>query len=153
MKLTQKAAIATSALLLLALPGTGFGETSLPERVARLDTDHPGTFSPATKGRAFTVARLDRPDGRICYSVSFKNFELRGLYLYRDGAEEVSDHYVKLYDEAPTTASPVKGCVTENGGEVTRKQILALKRRPERFYALAFEYDGDQIAGDLRRRR
>jgi hypothetical protein len=153
MKIARNAALAMSALLLLALPGTGFGETSLPERVARLDTDHPGTFYPGTRGQAFTRVRLNRPDGRICYSVWFKNLELRGLYLYRDGAEEPRDHYVKLYDEAPTTASPLKGCVTVKDGEVTLQQIRALKRHPKRFYALAFEYDGDDIAGDLRRRR
>jgi len=153
MKITRKAALAMSVLLLLALPGTGLGQTSLPERVARLDTDHPGAFFPGTKGQAFTSLRLDRPDGRICYRLSFKDFELRALSIYRDGADEVSDQYVKLYDEAPTTASPVKGCVSVKDGEVTREQINALRRHPERFYALASEYDGDEIAGDLRRLR
>lgn len=149
------AAAVVAASFFLALPGVGLGETTLPRRVATLDRNHPGTFFPDDadrKGRAEAVLKLDRPERRICYRIEFSNFELRNLSIYRDGADENTDYMVKLYDEAPTSESPLRGCVSDPD-VVTRDEIRHLKRHPGRFYLLASQYDGDEIAGSLRRLR
>lgn len=135
---------------LVAVPQIGIAGESLPRRVAQLDGDHPGTFDPDGNGQAKALLRLDRPDRRVCYRVAFDRIVIRGVYVYRRTAEEVTDYFVKLYDFAPTEASPLKGCVSD-ADAVTRAQIREMKRHPTRFYVRAFEYDGNDIAGTLRR--
>ncbi len=79
---------------------------------------------------------------------------MRGVYVHRNGSEDTRDYsppFLKLYDEAPTDASPLRGCLSH--GDVTADQIRSLKHHPGRFYVKAFEYDGSEIAGTLRRPR
>ena len=54
---------------------------------------------------------------------------------------------MKLYDEAPTDESPLVGCVQEVSAAAIRK----MKSEPKLFYIEAFEYDGNNIAGTLKR--
>ena len=128
----------------------GLAQTSVPRRVASLTGDHRAAMDPDGNGSARVVLKLDRPNAKICYRVEFKNMEVRGVYVYRNGAD-VNDPYLKLYDEAPTTDSPLKGCVTEDSGQVDRLKIRKLKRQPARFFVKAFEYDGSDITGTLKR--
>lgn len=136
----------------LALPSleVGLAGNVFPRRVASLSGDHPAAMSPDGNGNARVVLKFDRPNTKICYRVEFKNIEVRGVYVYRNGAD-VNDPFVKLYDEAPTSASPLKGCVTEDSSQVDRLKIRKLKRHPARFFVKAFEYDGSDITGTLRR--
>lgn len=135
---------------LLGVPASGFAATTLPKRVATLKKDFPGLFYPSDKGRGNVVLRLDGPERRICYRLEFENFVVRALTIYRKGADEVSDYEIKLYDEAPTEESPLRGCVSD-ADVVTRAQIREIKRHPTRFFVMASEYDGDEIGGTIRR--
>ncbi len=149
MKRTMRLAVALSlAGSVLALPATSGAGTSLPRRVARLNGDHPGATSPDGNAKASAVLKLDRLGDQICYRVDFENMVVRGVYLYRDGAER-GDYFLKLYDEAPQDTSPVRGCISDF--EVKRWQIKKLKRHPKRYFVNAWEYGGGDIAGGLRR--
>lgn len=134
---------------LVAVPQVGIAGESLPRRVAQLDGDDPGAFDPDGNASAGAVLRLDRPDRRVCFRVEFDRIVIRGVYVYRRTAADVTDYFVKLYDYAPTEASPLKGCVSDPDA-VTRDQIREMKKHPRRFYVRAFEYDGNDIAGTLR---
>lgn len=149
----KKAPVLTALLgltLAFSSVGSGMAQTPLPRRVASLSGDHPAAMNPDRNGSARVVLRLDRPSAKVCYRVAFENMVVRGVYVYRNGAD-VNDPFVKLYDEAPTADSPLKGCVTETGGQVDRLKIRRLKRHPARFFVKAFEYDGSDITGTLGR--
>lgn len=127
----------------------GLAQTSLPRRVASLSGDHPGASQPDENGRARVVLRLDRASAEVCYRVEFEKIVVRGVYIYRKGAESGGPFFIKLYDEAPTEDSPLKGCTTD----VERLKIRKLKRHPARYFVKAFEYDGNDITGSLHRPR
>lgn len=148
-KISVLAALLGLALALASLE-TGLAGTSLPRRVASLSGDHRAATNPDANASAQVVVKLDRPNVEGCYRAEFKNMEVRGVYVYRNGADG-NDPFVKLYDEAPTSASPLKGCVTEDSGEVDRLKIRKLTRHPARFFVKAFEYDGSDITGILNR--
>ncbi len=103
-------------------------------------------MQPDGNGRARVVLKLDRPNAKVCYRVAFENMVVRGVWVYRNGAD-VNEPILRLYDEAPTEDSPLKGCVSD----VDRLTIRKLKRHPSRYFVKAFEYDGSDITGTLRR--
>lgn len=149
----MKKAFVLTALLGLTIAFSsvevGFAQTSLPRRVASLSGDHPAASQPDENGRARVVLRLDRASAEVCYRVEFEKIVVRGVYIYRNGTEPGDPVFLKLYDEAPTGDSPLKGCVTEVG----RLKIRKLKRHPARYFVKAFEYDGGDITGTLHRPR
>lgn len=146
--------LAASAVTLLSLQSIALSGELLPRRIATLNARHAAVENPDRDGRARVRLTLDRPAEKVCYRVEFRDITIRGVYVYRDGSEDSNDYsppFLKLYDEAPTGQSPLRGCVSR--GAVSPSQIRALKRNPQRFYVKAFEYDGDEIAGELRRLR
>jgi len=142
------------ALAIIPIPLSSMGGTTLPTREARLGPDHPGATSPKANASGQVVLKLDRPNNKVCYRFDFESFEVRGLYIRRVGSQndqESKPPFLVLYDEAPREESPLKGCATEQTRDIERRQIRALKRHPKRFYVEAFQYDGKNIAGALKR--
>lgn len=118
-----------------------------PRRIASLDGDYSrgGTTDPDAEGWARLT--LQRDGRKICYRVRITGMETRAVYVFRRSSDVLM---TRLYDEAPTDADILKGCVTEVPAEVLREY----KRHPKRFYVQASSYDGwDRIGGTLRRPR
>ena len=147
-----------AASLIGGLAGTGgsaqaagdrtTSQADAPQRVASLDGDYTKaapTTNPQAEGRARLALLGD--DNELCYRVRVSGMTTRGVYVYRRSNDVLM---TRLYDEAPTDADVLKGCVTDVPSEVLR----AYRQHPKRFYLEAFSYDGaDEIGGTMRRPR
>jgi hypothetical protein len=126
---------------------TGEGNEA-PRRMASLDPDYAksaSTTNPKAEGRARLTLLED--DSRICYRVRVSGMTTRAVYVYRRATDVL---ITRLYDEAPTDADVLKGCVADVPADV----LSAYREQPRRFYVEASSYDGaDEIGGTLRRPR
>lgn len=151
-------ALAITALGSCILSGTAVGafadsgvtsdrqQVDPPRRVASLNGDYSksaDTTDPNAAGRVRLT--LHEGDAKICYRVRVSGMTTRAVYVFRRSDDVLM---TRLYDEAPTEADVLKGCVAEVPTEVLRRYV----HHPERFYVQASSYDGwDEIGGTLRR--